>query len=258
MRGYIPPKDEAEKMLFKRVQDLARRVSARGGMAFTAFLNEREIDLACAALHTVDNSLLTAFYGGQETAERKMLGISDQDSPIETDFPLSAIQISCKGSMALTHRDFLGSLLGLGLDRNTIGDIYVTNGAEAVCYLTSVAAALAEQELTSVGRCSAQVSAVQADSKINCSIEPQKSGVLFVVSPRLDTVLAGVIKNSRSEAQSMLRRSLVQVNHMLITDTSFLIEDGDVLSVRNYGKYKIQCAGTTSKKGRLRMEWTQY
>ncbi|MDO5601868.1 MAG: YlmH/Sll1252 family protein [Oscillospiraceae bacterium] len=235
---------------------MARRAAARGDVQFTAFLNERESELARAALCAY-KEVSCAVYGGYPNAQRVMMGIWESRAPQEGEFPIKAVKIHCKGAEKLTHRDFLGALIGFGISRDHIGDILVEDGCRAFCWMSDPAAGLCLAQPLEIGSFLARAEATE-EPVTEILQRPQREGSFFAASLRVDAVLAGMLRIGRAEAETLIDKSNVQVNHMLVETRSFLLQQEDVLSVRGYGKYKITQVGGTSKKGRLYLEWIQY
>lgn len=236
---------------------MARRAAARGDVSFTAFLNEREEELARAALCAYKEVFYT-MWGGYPQAQRNVLAICGYETPPKEAFSIKTLLIRCNGAKQLTHRDFLGALMGLGISRDCVGDILVRDGREAVCYLTVPAAALCIAETFEIGHFPAAAEPMEPIEETVAAIVPQAQGAFFAASLRLDAMLSGMLRTGRAKAEEMIRKGLVQVNHMQMDSRSFLLQDGDIVTIRGYGKYKLSQTGGKSKKGRLYLEWVQY
>ena len=122
-RGFVPPQNEDERFLMRRVEELCRTAMQRGIPRATGFLSDREQALAQAALNREDCDF-ARFQGGWPDAERKVLCIEPPDSWPEE--PVAVLHFTAPqqgGSAVPGHRDYLGAILGLGLDRACLGDI---------------------------------------------------------------------------------------------------------------------------------------
>ena len=253
MRGYVPPQTPEEQLLVRRVQDAA--AGARyGGQRFLGFLDERGRVLAEARLNRED--VFSCFWGGFEGAQRCYLGIGGDEAPVPEDFPLAAVRITCwlpghtvPTAQLPTHRDYLGALLGLGLRRECIGDI-LTDGDSAVCFLDDKMLPVVRDELSSVGRFSVRVEQVEL---AECAGWQQKTEEVRINVPslRADAVLASLLHLSRAEAASLIMRGAVSLCHMPLSQQHASLEEGDTLSVRGYGRWRILEIGGLSKKGRI-------
>ena len=122
-RGFVPPQNEDERFLMRRVEELCRTAMQRGIPRATGFLSDREQALAQAALNR-EGCDFARFQGGWPDAERKVLCIEPPDSWPEE--PVAVLHFTAPqqgGSAVPGHRDYLGAILGLGLDRACLGDI---------------------------------------------------------------------------------------------------------------------------------------
>jgi len=213
-------------------------------------------------------------YGGYEDAERKMLGfaapepeggllrrtssrpneqddfypIPDGEALPEGAFPITPVTITynTRFSKELTHRDFLGSVLGLGLDRGKIGDIrLVADGA--VMYAAREVASFIAENLVEVGR--ATVTAAP-NTNITDIKTPGIQKRITAASLRLDTIISEALHLSRSKVAALIEREKVFVNWVLAKKTLQLGE-GDIVTVRQVGRLKIDEIIGATKKDRV-------
>lgn len=249
MKGYIPPQNEEERFFWGRVQDAAVRCERTGRSVFMGFWDERQQALANAALSAFQN-LQVSFWGGFAQAERKMLGLAAAPESIASqDYPIVSLRVQCqKNGTALTHRDYLGALLGLGLERRCVGDILVDEQGAWLLVLESHAQFICD-ELISVGK--ASVTACPAQLDLTAAENAGSSLIATVASLRLDAVLSAAMRQSRQNAASFIRSGKVQVCHLTVTQPAAQLEEGDTLTVRGVGKFRLEKAGGQSRKGRL-------
>ncbi len=161
------------------------------------------------------------------------------------------VHLCCSGYKSLSHRDWLGSLMALGIKRETLGDICFFNG-EAYVFAEPKAAAYIENELNRAGR--DKVSAVVCALPENFRIEHEYESVsTTVASPRIDGIVRALCNMSRDRAASLVASGLVEINYFTETEVDAVVCDGDIISVRGYGKYIIDSAGEKTKKGRVRI-----
>lgn len=153
-----------------------------------------------------------------------------------------------KFSEALGHRDYLGAVMNLGIERNRIGDI-LTRGEEAFIFvLTEVAPTLCN-ELSRVRHTPVRCEIVPPS---RCTLEPEYVQITgSVASERLDAVLAMAYRLSRGKAQELLSSDRVFVNGRTVHNCSYIPKPGERVSVRGLGKFIYEGAGGTSRKGRL-------
>lgn len=235
--------DETQ-LLFSRIEDLIWENECGSG-SFLGFLNEREAAAASAYLNNrgVDYRL----YGGYKNASRVYISFSP-DTP-DCDFPISALRVSSKGSRTLSHRDFLGALMGLGVKRECVGDIVMISDTEAVIFVRSELAEFIIRELDKVGRDSVEARTFTSDRDELCS--KTETLRLIVTSMRIDNVVSACAGCSRSDASELISSDMVFVNYLNADKPSRLVSEGDVLSIRGHGKFIIGDLAGKTKKDRL-------
>ena len=242
---YTPPVSTEEKRFLARVADLLRRAEKSGQAVFSDFLDLREQELAKQAA----GSTPTVFFGGFTGAERVMLGVNVTEG---ADFPIIPLDFTVYGSF--DHRDVLGSVLGLGLDRAKVGDILLCDGGFRV-FLADTVASFVASELSRVGRAPVK----QAESgSLPVSLPRREEHTDTLASVRLDSLVAAMANLSRADATALITRGMVMVNHLPVEKPSFSPEEGDVLSLRGYGKFEIDDLGGVSRKGRVIVRYRKY
>ncbi len=232
---------EADRILLAHVGDMVKRGAFR---SFTAFLDMRQYTLLSQHLQAGTYR----FYGGYPQAERGILCIHPQDfPPEEEEYPLVCLTITHRQADKLTHRDVLGSIMAQQVQRDTIGDIVVTPG-KIQCFATPPAAAVCMQ-LEKIGRVGVQVT----DSlPFSCEYTQETKEISgTVAAPRLDAVLRTALNTGRNACADYIRGGLVALNYMQVQDISCLVKEGDVFSVRGYGKFRVSQLSGPTKKGRL-------
>ena len=136
VRGFVPARNDEERYLMRHIEDLARTASSRGIARYSGFLSDREQQLAQAALNRADvPEEECRFDGGWPGAERKVLCLEPQDSYPAS--PLCCVRLCCRtqpGAALPEHRDYLGSLMGLALRREALGDIVLPADRPGVAY----------------------------------------------------------------------------------------------------------------------------
>ncbi len=243
-------------LLKKRFTELSRRADGRGSLEYSGFLSLSEQ----SALNSCARTLPTPYvlYGGIEGCERCMARFGFYDDTDCTDFPIEIIEIAPRGekfSLELTHRDCLGALMHLGVEREKIGDIIV-RGKRAYAFVDASLAPYFVAELESVGHTS-----------VNCTVcadVPQ--GELFrtqalsvrIPSLRLDTLVAQVFKLSRTQAQQLFSSERVFVNGAVAKGPAASPAQGDIISVRGHGRFIFVQISGQSKKGKLIAEIELY
>ena len=242
---------EQDRLLQKRLLDLSRRAYMRRCYTNTEFLTMAEQD-ALRRTAFDDNCAPVELFGGFEGAERRVARFgSEQLCGYDDMMPISCVRIAPaaqKFADALTHRDFLGALLSLGVRRGVLGDIVLSENSGHLFCLESIAGFIVE-ELRQVRRTTVTCTVLEETPEL-VSAEPEEKSV-NVASGRLDGVAAAVFKLSRSDAQALFKEGKVSVNSRLVENTSFQPEHGDVVSVRGYGRFVFEGVSGSSRKGRL-------
>lgn len=250
-----------DEIIISRIQDKLRQAEEGYYVTSTGFLDLHSQSLAKKAIRGA--SVNAFFYGGYEDAERCMLICAPgdlaptlEDALMMDDF-LRVVHIEVKeGGRKLTHRDFLGSVLGLGLDRSVVGDILVReNGADMIIKPEIADFILAEY--TSVGRSYAMLSLGDiSELKV-----PERRVQLVrdtIPSMRLDNVVSTAFKVSRSDAVRAIKSGLVFVDHVETDKIDKKIDEGSVVILRGKGKAYFKAIGGESKKGRIWVEFERY
>lgn len=247
---YIPPVNEDEKLFVSRIRDLVRQASARHCMRFSPFMNLREKSLAEGVVLS-EKSIMTCFYGGDETSERVMLGIS-QNELMPWDFPITRLDFTFNGT--LSHRDVLGALLGLSIAREKTGDIFIAPNAFCI-FLCDNIADFVKENLFEVGRERVKFSQTYLDIPLSRRFEERTD---TIASKRIDNVVSAIANISRNKAAEMIGRGFASINHLQVTKPDFETEEGDMLSLRGSGKYIIDGLSDLSRKGRIILKYRKY
>ena len=193
------------------------------------------------------------FFGGYEGAERKMLFFLPEylDEP-EIDQYVKLITVTPQNAEGLGHRDYLGSILGLGIKRDKIGDMIVHDDSCDFFVMADIAEYIASN-LDKVARMR-----VKCEIKLIDALRPPTSNAeairIIVASLRLDCIIAGVYKLSRNEAASLITAKKVHVNWQVVEDISKQVKEGDMISLRGKGRFTMQSITGNTKKGNLVLE----
>lgn len=248
LKSYCQPD---EKLLLAKVLDQADLSLKRHIVCFTDFLDPSIRGKAFELLKYV-RDLKVKCFGGYEDAERVVFAMyPDYMDDEDIYFPVDVVKITynAKFSSALSHRDFLGSILGLGIERVKLGDILVYD-AEAYCFADSSISSYITANLEKVSH--TKVSAQIVDMS-GIKIPEKKIDVknVTVSSLRADTVFGAVFGKSRSEMQDLIRAERASVNWCTVKSVSDIIKEGDVLSLKGSGRGILMEIGGTTKKGRI-------
>ncbi len=222
---------------------------------FLGFLDEGEAAFCEDALMR-RKDVRWMFWGGYEQAERRLLGLFPEYlDPGEEHFPLAALTFSFREEDPLSHRDFLGAFMALGIERSVVGDILVGKG-RCVAFVRREMEGYFLQNLRKIGRVGVRA-ASGAEEPLPLHREfLELSGV--VASERLDCLVGFLCRSSREKAAALIVSGMVMRNHREILSVSEHVKEGDVLSIRKQGKFIIDRLGPVTSKGRLSVRCRKY
>ena len=240
--------EKEEALLIKRFKELENRSYNRGVYEYSDFLNMHEQDLLLKNIKTN-----FSLFGGYLNAERQIAVFgSEEEFGFSLTYPITCILVSPlmqKFADDLTHRDFLGSVLGLGIKRETIGDIIIKNNTGYIFCLDTVANFITEN-LKKVRHTSVKCEKTN-DAPKEVNPEPIEKFII-VASERLDVIIAEIYNLSRSDSNTLFLAKKVFVNGKLTENNSHKIKIGDKISVRGYGRFTWLGTSGETKKGRLK------
>lgn len=240
-----------DKEAMARIFDKALAAAKSGRSVFTSFLSEREYSVFLERERHIDETRRLAF-GGYEGAGRVMLCFTEEE---EVLFPISAVKITGRGIEKLRHPDFLGSIISLGLERKSIGDI-IPGETECMVFTESTVAPFIADSLTEVGGVYVSCGVCTA---YEVEITPRFEEVTGTVATlRADSVLSVMLNTSRSKAAEYITSQKFYLNQVLCTKCDKEIKENDILSVRRFGKARVTDTGGRSKKGRIYVTLAKY
>lgn len=271
-----------EDLLAKRLLELSRQSFQRGIITYTEFLNLNEQSI----LHTLPKSSLYTGYvlfGGYDTAERQMAAflpeealslrgryqrdITDLDKKENIGASENAVffeekmtvlriaPLNDKFADELTHRDYLGAIMNLGLERGKTGDILI-DGTDALIFIDTKLKDFIKEELTRIRHTSVFVSEEQWDYFQYTQRVQEMKGT--VSSVRLDALLSLAFSSSRSKLTGLIEAGKVFVNGRLITSNGYQVKEQDIISVRGMGKFKYIERLSVTKKNRIYVRIHKY
>ncbi len=275
-------KTETDTMLAGRIADLAR--TSEYEMRNTPFLSPAEQKAAYDAASRAGAAGRLAFWGGAPECERRLAVFLPEwmapdasfggafDSAREdiitelsdegvADRTLSGVivpvEVSGSAYSELGHRDYLGAVTALGIERDAVGDIIVTSPSESVIFALAGAARVIEEELSSVGRESVSVRRAELPAGFRASREFEAI-TDTVMSPRLDAIVSALCRVSRDASASLVACGDVALNYETASKPDAQLCRGDVITVRGYGKYIYDGDRGVNQRGRLRIDARKY
>ena len=241
-----------QKLFDARIRNTAEICIRTEKPKFIGFLSETEAAKAQELLQGADCKI--SFFGGYEGAERVILACLPSWCE-QTDFPLRAVTFAFPSAYTLTHRDVLGTLMSLGLKRETVGDILIEPG-RAVVFATAEICPYMEEQVEKIGGVGVKATPgfcdplPEGDAPIDCTATTS--------SGRLDCVVAALCGFSRNRASEAITAGMVAVNSLVCEKTTRNIASGDKITVRGKGKYRIDSMDGRTKKDRMILHYKKF
>ena len=248
--------EPADRLLLARVWDKYEQTERRNIPSATVFLSPRERQLAQAMLNAAGVRSGYAFDGGYEAAERKILRFLPDWAEGEQG-ELAFLRADFHGpDSALTHRDILGSLMGLGVARERVGDILVGEHSADIVASPSLRDFFL-REWAQAGRVRLTVAEIGRED-LTVPVLQVKSIRDTVSSLRLDAVLSSAFSMSRGKAAELIAAGRVSLDHVPCVKGDKPVPEGSILSVRGLGRAKLTAVGGLTKKGRTGITIERY
>ncbi len=239
--------NEHEQKTKKRFQELADRARQSGVYTYTSFHSSETAGLAYDA---ADESEIT-MWGGTENSDRVVIRFGDPEKLFyEEDFPIRILCVRPKQEKyadKLTHRDFLGAILNLGIERDVVGDILVENSS-AYFFVLEEMADYIRSNLERV-RHTAVVCNTVDEVPPDC-LPKLCEETVTVSSPRLDAIIAKVYHLSRGEAKALFDAEKIILNGKVCRNPETILKGDCRVSARGYGKLEYRGEEHTTKKGK--------
>ena len=196
--------------------------------------------------------------GGFESSDRKVVCFLPSYEEELSLPPYDCVKIeplNRKFAEELSHRDYLGAIMNLGIERSLLGDIVIKDGTAYVFILKKMSRYLTEN-LTMIRRTSIVAEVIEDAGEL---LKPEFEEIQGTVSSiRLDSIVALCGRLSRTKASAYIESEKVFVNGQVITNVSRSLKDGEIISVRGIGKFKFEAAGGQTKKGRTVVTLLKY
>ena len=240
--------------LASRMEDLAAQCQRRSVITHSHFLTPAEQHQIANISFLPGSDGSSVLFGGTEESERKILFFLPYymtEDDLDWSETITILESRCRFGKP-GHRDYLGSLMGLGIRREFLGDIWLEE-ENAYLFCMSTVKDTILNELKQVGRNAVAVREISPDELPDLRRQT-KSERFTVMSPRLDAVVAGMFRLSRTESAERIRQGLVQHNYQGCLKTDAPVREGDVISLRGRGKGIVSAFEGTTRRGRMFIE----
>ena len=250
---------QEKDLLVSRCLDMKKRALDSFMITSTNFLSVDERSFLSCTEREYNADIRTFYYGGFEEAERTVAvfvpvifgveSIEEYFRENPDDSPLCLIRVSKDRFSSLSHRDYLGSLMGLGIKRETVGDIIIREDCTFIFALKSMGRYICEN-LTKVGRGSVKCEICSLDEFI---YDEGETETVFssVASLRLDNVVSSAFNLSRTNSSLAIKSGVVYVNSLQILKNDYTVKEKDKIVLRGKGKVILDEIIGESKKGRI-------
>ena len=254
LNGYYSKLPEEDRILVSHILDMISICEKSYQPKFSYFLDERQVILAENVMieQKYENYKL---YGGYENASRKVLGVFPPYWDDEDIFPITALTFKYRENDKLTHRDFLGVFMSRQIKRNMLGDIVVGNG-KAVAFVYDTVKTVLMSEINKIGSVGVKIS---EDNICDLQAEQsfiEKSGT--VSSLRLDSIVSLAAGISREKSANLIKGGNVSVMYNIVESSSYQMNEGNIFSVRGFGKFVLHSVNGKTKKDRIHITLKKY
>lgn len=256
-----------DEILLSHARDLKNRAAENAVTTATAFLDLRQRALLKCLEKENREYVRTVYYGGYREAERvcavfipSFYEVTEDLQSFfcenEIDSPVQLLRFNKDKFTSLSHRDYLGALMGLGLKRETVGDI-LCDEEGAYIILTDKAAQFVKENMNTVGRASVRISDAPFD-EISGKEENFEERHACIASLRLDNFVSAAFSLSRTKSAEFIQKGVVFVNSAQVLKPDSKVSQGDKITFRGKGKVVFALCGAESKKGRLHITIKKY
>lgn len=239
-----------------RMIDLSRMSYERGIYTFSDFLTLAEqsdlIDVSRAGELYLPHYEI---YGGYDDAERVMVRFgTEEDLGYTQPWPISCVRISplqAKFAEELSHRDVLGSLMNIGIERKLLGDIIISNSLHNIAFVFAeehIADTICH-ELTRIRHTSVLTTIIDNPDDFPKPSYAEKN--LQVKSERIDLIISHVFNLSRSQTAELFVAGKIFINGRQMSNESHTLLANDIVSVRGFGRFIYKGVTGTTRKGNL-------
>lgn len=243
-----------EQNFIEKVVGWLREVEDRYAPKLTDFLDPRERFIVSSIVGQ-NNELSVKADGGFHESERQRLFICPSYyEPTLDDFQIAFFSINYPSKFVqLKHPDVLGALLSVGIGRSKFGDIRIEGDTIQFAVAQEVQDYVVAN-LSSIGKVKVKLDELTATDALIKVEEEWVEKIFTVSSMRLDVILATVLNISRQNSQALIKAGKVKVNWTIREETSFEVQEGDILSARGFGRLKVVMTEGRTKKDKIRLQ----
>lgn len=248
---------EEDKILVAKLLDKLEYASKYSKISNTNFINEREQKIAINVLNKIRASNYI-IYGGYKEAQRNIIIFYPEyfnEQMLQKNYnrimPVLEINLPEELYNTYSHRDYLSGLMKLGINREKVGDILVRKTGADIILLKEILEYVEQNilQLTRFSKSKINIKNVE-DLKL---VEQEKEELQIIVpSLRMDNIVSELVNTSRNKANELIVQEKVLVNYEIVTKSSKLIKEKDIITIRGKGKYEIiEQKGETKKKNKI-------
>lgn len=232
----------------KKILSLINKVND-GRVVLLNFLDENEASIVEDLCNK--NHVNYYYNGGIDNSDRNRYLLSNYDVS-DDDFKIIVYKVDYnKRYYSIEHKHVLGTIMSLGIKRETIGDIVITDNKDIYFACTEEISRFIESELEFINR--AKIELFKIDYKISNVIRYEEKEILSS-SYRLDGIISGVYNISRNKSLELIKEGLVYINHINNMNVSHNVSENDEINVRHYGKFKVDKLISTTRSGRYKIK----
>lgn len=248
--------DDDTKIEVRKIADKANYVSNNYTSIVTEFVNPYVLELTIPILNNYDINY--ELFPSYEFSERKSLVLFPQYlDDIDIGEFIIGLRINNKSKFKkLDHKDYLGSLMSLGIERDKIGDIYVFDDYADIIIHKDICDYITIN-LDKVGNNKVHVESIG----LNDITYKEPDNIILTVNPsslRLDNVVKSIINKPRDISYSLINSGDIKVNFIITQKNTYLVKEGDLISISKYGRYKVNRILGNTKSGKVKLEIKQY
>lgn len=244
--------NKSDTFFKNRIEDLKNTAYQRDIVMFTDFLDLHQLHML-KNLEKDFSGIAMKTFGGYQCAERQMAALVPDALCYEWEYPIRCLKITKdteKFQETLSHRDYLGALVHLGIDRSVVGDILI-RGGDAWFFCVDSMADFFVRELVKIRRTAVHTQVLSQTEPVPEPVRKPVEGT--VSSVRLDAVIAVAFSGSRTKLLPLIQGGQVYVNSVLATSNGYALKEGDIVSVRGKGKFCFRQVLSLTKKGKSRV-----